>query len=46
MDRKVDIRDAIQKTGVENVDLLPANIVSAEVQLVNEVAREQASNVR
>jgi len=43
MDRKVDIRDAIQKTGVENVDLLPANIdlSAAEVQLVNEVAREQ-----
>jgi chromosome partitioning protein len=43
MDRKVDIRDAIQQTGVENVDLLPANIdlSAAEVQLVNEVAREQ-----
>ena len=43
MDRKVDIRDAIHKTGVENVDLLPANIdlSAAEVQLVNEVAREQ-----
>jgi chromosome partitioning protein len=43
MDRKVDIRDAIQHTGVENVDLLPANIdlSAAEVQLVNEVAREQ-----
>jgi len=43
MDRKVDIRDAIHHTGVENVDLLPANIdlSAAEVQLVNEVAREQ-----
>ena len=43
MDRKVDIRDAIHQTGVENVDLLPANIdlSAAEVQLVNEVAREQ-----
>jgi chromosome partitioning protein len=43
MDRKVDIRDAIQKTGVEGIDLLPANIdlSAAEVQLVNEVAREQ-----
>ena len=43
MDRKVDIRDAIHKTGVENLDLLPANIdlSAAEVQLVNEVAREQ-----
>lgn len=43
MDRKVDIRDAIQHTGTENIDLLPANIdlSAAEVQLVNEVAREQ-----
>lgn len=43
MDRKVDIKDVIQPTGVENVDLLPANIdlSAAEVQLVNEVAREQ-----
>lgn len=43
MDRKVSIRDAIHQTGVEGVDLLPANIdlSAAEVQLVNEVAREQ-----
>ncbi len=43
MDRKVDIRDAIRHTGIENIDLLPANIdlSAAEVQLVNEVAREQ-----
>ncbi|GAA5227309.1 AAA family ATPase [Paeniglutamicibacter antarcticus] len=43
MDRKVGIRDAILETDVENVDLLPANIdlSAAEVQLVNEVAREQ-----
>ncbi|MFI5086495.1 MAG: ParA family protein [Actinomycetales bacterium] len=43
MDRKVDIRDAIRTTDVPNVDLLPANIdlSAAEVQLVNEVAREQ-----
>ncbi|WP_183511559.1 ParA family protein [Paeniglutamicibacter cryotolerans] len=43
MDRKVDIRDAILETGIENIDLLPANIdlSAAEVQLVNEVAREQ-----
>lgn len=43
MDRKVDIRDAIIKTDVENIDILPANIdlSAAEVQLVNEVAREQ-----
>ncbi|MGM0931442.1 MAG: ParA family protein [Actinomycetota bacterium] len=43
MDRKTDIREAIQPTDVENIDLLPANIdlSAAEVQLVNEVAREQ-----
>ncbi|GAB3524543.1 ParA family protein [Arthrobacter monumenti] len=43
MDRKVQIRDAIQSTSVEGIDLLPANIdlSAAEVQLVNEVAREQ-----
>ncbi|WP_113717459.1 ParA family protein [Arthrobacter dokdonensis] len=43
MDRKVDIRDAILKTEIENIDILPANIdlSAAEVQLVNEVAREQ-----
>lgn len=43
MDRKVDIKEAIRSTSVENVDLLPANIdlSAAEVQLVNEVAREQ-----
>lgn len=43
MDRKVDIREVIQATEFENIDLLPANIdlSAAEVQLVNEVAREQ-----
>lgn len=43
MDRKVDIREVIQTTDFENIDLLPANIdlSAAEVQLVNEVAREQ-----
>ncbi len=43
MDRKVTIHDAIQRTAIENIDLLPANIdlSAAEVQLVNEVAREQ-----
>ncbi|MDJ0318213.1 MULTISPECIES: ParA family protein [Arthrobacter] len=43
MDRKVDIRDAILHTEIENIDILPANIdlSAAEVQLVNEVAREQ-----
>ncbi|MBF0808921.1 ParA family protein [Rothia nasimurium] len=43
MDRKVDICEVIQSTEFENIDLLPANIdlSAAEVQLVNEVAREQ-----
>ncbi|WP_434063175.1 ParA family protein [Glutamicibacter ectropisis] len=43
MDRQVKITDAILHTDVENIDLLPANIdlSAAEVQLVNEVAREQ-----
>lgn len=43
MDRKVEIRDVIHTTDFENIDLLPANIdlSAAEVQLVNEVAREQ-----
>ncbi|WP_237200899.1 ParA family protein [Rothia nasimurium] len=43
MDRKVDIHEVIQDTEFDNIDLLPANIdlSAAEVQLVNEVAREQ-----
>ncbi|MEE1622549.1 ParA family protein [Zafaria sp. J156] len=43
MERKTDIRDAIMTTEVDGIDLLPANIdlSAAEVQLVNEVAREQ-----
>lgn len=43
MEREVQARDAIVSTHVEGVDLLPANIdlSAAEVQLVNEVAREQ-----
>lgn len=43
MDRKVQIHDVIHTTDIENIDLLPANIdlSAAEVQLVNEVAREQ-----
>jgi chromosome partitioning protein len=38
-----DTSSAIVKTGVENLDLIPANIdlSAAEVHLVNEVAREQ-----
>lgn len=43
MDRKVHVQEAIRPTEFENMDLLPANIdlSAAEVQLVNEVAREQ-----
>ena len=43
MERSVTARDAIVETDFENIDLLPANIdlSAAEVQLVNEVAREQ-----
>jgi chromosome partitioning protein len=43
MERDVHISDAIIKTDDDNIDLLPANIdlSAAEVQLVNEVAREQ-----
>ncbi|KTR62964.1 MULTISPECIES: ParA family protein [Rothia] len=43
MDRKTDVREAIRATEFPNMDLLPANIdlSAAEVQLVNEVAREQ-----
>ncbi|MCY7290133.1 MAG: AAA family ATPase, partial [Cryobacterium sp.] len=39
----VSPQDAIQKTSVENLDIIPANIdlSAAEVHLVNEVAREQ-----
>jgi len=43
MERSVTARDALVETAFENIDLLPANIdlSAAEVQLVNEVAREQ-----
>nr|WP_106506766.1 AAA family ATPase [Brachybacterium timonense] len=39
-----DVREVIQQTTTENLDVLPANIdlSAAEVQLVNEVAREMA----
>ena len=42
MDRSADITQIIQRTAVENLDVLPANIdlSAAEVQLVGEVARE------
>lgn len=44
MNSRLDVRDFIQQTSVEGLDLIPANIdlSAAEVQLVNEVAREQA----
>lgn len=44
MDRHVRVSDVILSTAHPNLDLLPANIdlSAAEVQLVNEVAREQA----
>ncbi|MCE0487748.1 ParA family protein [Ornithinimicrobium sediminis] len=43
VERGHDIRDIIQPTRVEDLDLIPANIdlSAAEVQLVGEVAREQ-----
>src|SRR5699024_4388133 len=43
MKRDVHVSEAILKTEDANIDLLPANIdlSAAEVQLVNEVAREQ-----
>jgi chromosome partitioning protein len=44
MDRHADVATVLQHTGVEGLDVLPANIdlSAAEVQLVSEVAREQA----
>jgi chromosome partitioning protein len=44
MNPRDDIRDVVRKTAVKDLDLVPANIdlSAAEVQLVNEVAREQA----
>ncbi|HET8599629.1 MAG TPA: AAA family ATPase [Segeticoccus sp.] len=43
VERGHDIRDIVQRTRTENLDLVPANIdlSAAEVQLVGEVAREQ-----
>lgn len=42
VERGHDVHDLIQSTGIENLDLVPANIdlSAAEVQLVGEVARE------
>jgi chromosome partitioning protein len=44
MERSVTIDEVLLKTGVPGMDLLPSNIdlSAAEVQLVNEVAREQS----
>ena len=44
MNPRSDVKGAIQPTAVPNLDILPANIdlSAAEVQLVNEVARESA----
>ena len=44
MERGVGIDEVLLKTGVAGMDLLPSNIdlSAAEVQLVNEVAREQS----
>ncbi|WP_296631631.1 ParA family protein [Rhodoluna sp.] len=43
LDRKINPKDAIQKTSVANLDVIPANIElsAAEMKLVNEIAREQ-----
>ncbi|GAC1610940.1 MAG: ParA family protein [Mycobacteriales bacterium] len=43
MERDVDVHDVLLTTDVDGMDLLPSNIdlSAAEVQLVNEVAREQ-----
>jgi chromosome partitioning protein len=44
MESAITVDDVMLKTGVAGMDLLPSNIdlSAAEVQLVNEVAREQA----
>src|SRR5690606_23645497 len=43
LSRQLEPKDAVQVTGVEGLDVIPANIdlSAAEVHLVNEVAREQ-----
>ena len=43
MERDVSVEDAIVKTNTAGLDLLPSNIdfAGAEMQLINEVAREQ-----
>ncbi|WP_018024165.1 ParA family protein [Corynebacterium ulceribovis] len=44
VDSQEDIRDAIHPTSTDGLDIVPANIdlSAAEIQLVNEVGREQA----
>src|SRR5690625_423283 len=44
MEPRADVREIIHETDVEGLDIVPANIdlSAAEVQLVTEVAREQA----
>lgn len=44
MERGLEVRDVLLKTNVDGLDLLPSNIdlSAAEVQLIGEVAREQA----
>ncbi len=44
IDPSTDVRDAIHHTSTSGLDLVPANIdlSAAEIQLVNEVGREQA----
>jgi chromosome partitioning protein len=44
MERNIGIEDVLLKTAVPGIDLLPSNIdlSAAEIQLVSEVAREQA----
>jgi len=43
VEKDLNVEDVIVKTSVKNLDVIPANIdlSAAEVQLVNEVAREQ-----
>ena len=43
MERNVTVQDVLLKTAIPGMDLLPSNIdlSAAEIQLVNEVAREQ-----
>jgi chromosome partitioning protein len=43
VEKDLNVEEVIVKTGVKNLDVIPANIdlSAAEVQLVNEVAREQ-----